>query len=186
MNPDDLDGPEDLDDFEDLDDPDDPAQRISLPEERERLLAEAMAHAETQEAHYKVLPADEPIHGRWKKPLAFLVLVLAGVSAAFPPAWIGGAPLPSIQEDDLERGLVAAVYLQALQVEAFRLHNGRLPDDLAEVPAHLPGLRFVKSNNRVYQILGRRPDGEVLIYDSAQPAPDFAAAASAWWTVEWP
>lgn len=180
---------DDLDEFENLDDPDDPddpTERISRVEERQRILDAAMAHAETQEAHYKVIPADERIHRRWKRPLAFVILVLAGALAAFPPAWIGGASPPSIQEEDLERGLVAAVYLQALQVEVFRLRNGRLPDDLAEVPSHLPGLQFVRSNSRVYQILGRRPGGEVLIYDSAQPAPDFAAATSEWRTEVWP
>ena len=162
------------------DDQDPPVHQISRLADRDRLLAEAVAHADAHEAQFKVLPADEPTYGRWKTPLALLIFVVAGAVAAFPPGWIAG-PLPvSYQEGDLERGLRAAVYLQSVQVEVYRLRNGRLPDDLAELPTHLPGLRLVKSNPRVYQILGQRPGGEVLIYDSGHPSPGFASAASGW------
>lgn len=169
-----------------IDDPDLPVHRISRVEEREKLLAEAMAHAEAQEAQYKVIPADAPLTGLWKTPLALLIFLLAGVAGAFPPGWLAGPPLPSIQDGDVERGLRAAVYLQATQVHVFRLRNDRLPDDLGELPMRLPGLQLVKSNNRVYQILGRRPGGALLVYDSAHPSPAFASTAAGWTGEETP
>jgi hypothetical protein len=146
-------------------------------EDRQRLLAEALAHAEAQEAQYKVLPADEPVGGGWKVPTAALVLVLAAWVALAPPRWLSGtdAPLPTAGETD--RGLRAAIWMQAHEVEVFRLREGRLPAHLSELPAQMPGLTLVRSNNRVYQIRGRLSNGELLVFDSAQPSPAFEAAA---------
>ena len=163
-----------------VDDQDTPIHRISRVEEREKLLAEAMAHAEAQEAQYKVIPADDPLTGLWKTPLALVVFLIAGVVGVFPPEWVAGPPIPSVQSSDLERGLRAAIYLQATQVNVFRLRNARLPHDLAELPVRMPGLRLVNSNNRVFQILARTPDGELLVYDSAHPSPSFASTSSGW------
>ena len=157
--------------------PDTPVHRISRVEDRERLLAEALAHAEAQEAQYKVLPADEPLRGRWKTPLALFILVLAAWVALAPPRWIAGAPAPGPTAGDLDRGLRAAIWTQARQVEVFRLREGRLPEHLSELPAQMPGLILVRSNNRVYQIRGRSQDGELVVFDSAQPSPAFQAAA---------
>jgi hypothetical protein len=157
--------------------PDTPVHRVSRVEDRERLLAEALAHAEAQEAQYKVLPADEPVHGKWKTPLAVALLALAAWVALSPPHWIAGIDAPRPNPMETERGLRAAIWLQAHQVEVFRLREGRLPEHLSELPAQMPGLTLVRSNNRVYQIRGRRPDGGLLLFDSAQPAPAFEAAA---------
>ena len=157
--------------------PDLPVYRISKVEDRERLLAQAMAHAEAQEAQYKVIPADAPLRGRWKSPLAWGVFCLAAVVALFPPGWLAGRPAPTPTAGEWDRGVRAAVYLQAQQVEAFRLREGRLPDTLDELPAQIPGLAFVKSNNRVYQIRARRLDGTLVVYDSALPSTAFSAAA---------
>lgn len=165
-------------------DPDQPVHRVSRVEDRERLLAEALAHAEAMEEQYRVIPADEPLVGRWKTPLATLGFVVAALVAIFPPAWLAGPPAPVPTPGEVDRGLRAAMYLQVQQVEAFRAREGRLPETLSELPSRIPGLRLVRSNNRVYQLRARRGDGSVLIYDSAQPSPSFAAAAL--WTGEEP
>lgn len=150
---------------------------VSKVEERQRLLAETMAHAEAQEAQYKVIPADEPLRGRWKAPAGWALLAAAATVALFPPAWIAGRPAPVPTPGELDRGLRAAVYLQAQQVEAFRLREGRLPEVLEELPAHVPGVSFVKSNSRVYQIRARGPDGDLVVYDSGHPSAAFRTAA---------
>jgi hypothetical protein len=157
--------------------PDPAVHRISRVEDRERLLAETLAHAEAQEAQYKVLPADEPKHGRWKTPLSTLLLVVAAWIALAPPRWMAGAEAPRPTTGERDRGLRAAIWIQARQVEVFRLREGRLPEHLSELPVQMPGLTLVRSNNRVYQIRGRLADGELLVFDSAQPSPAFAAAA---------
>jgi len=162
-------------DYKDL-----PVLRVSKVEERERLLAQTMAHAEALDAQFRVVPAGDRSSGAWKSPLALLLFLLAGAVAVVPPSWVAGPPPPSIQEQDLERGLRASIYLQAVQVEAFRARTGRLPEDLAEFPTPAPGLRLVRSNTRVFQISGRRPGGDMMVYDSAHPDPEFAAAAAGW------
>jgi hypothetical protein len=156
---------------------DTPVHRISRVEDRERILAEAMAHAEAQEAQYKVIPADEPVHGRWKAPLALAVFAVAAWIALDPPRWIAGTEAPRPTAAERDRGLHAAIWMQAHQVEVFRLREGRLPEHLSELPAQMPGLTLIRSNNRVYQIRGRRANGEILVFDSAKPAPAFEAAA---------
>jgi hypothetical protein len=158
-------------------DPDLPIQRVSRPEDRERLLAEALAHAEALEEQYRVVPADPPHAARWKGALAVVTFGIALLTAVFPPAWLAGPPAAIPTPGDRDRGLRTAVFLQAQQVEAFRVREGRLPLTLAELPARLPGLTLVRSNNRVYQIRGRRADGTLVIYDSARPSPAFEASA---------
>jgi len=161
-------------------DPDLPADSMSRVEDRERILAEALAHAEAQEAQYKVLPVAVPAGRHWKLAVASLLLALAAWFALVPPAWVAGAAAPLPTAGDLERGLRAAIYLQVQQVEAFKLREGRLPSHLSELPVQLPGLTLVRSNNRVYQIQGRHPDGVLVVYDSGRPSPAFEAAAAGW------
>lgn len=157
--------------------PDTPVYKISRVEDRDRLLAEALAHAEAQEAQYKVLPADEPVYGRWKSPVAVLVLALAAWVALAPPGWLAGADAPRPTEGERDRGLRAAIWMQACQVEVFRVREGRLPSHLSELPVQMTGLTLVRSNNRVYQLRGRRENGSLLVFDSARPSPAFQAAA---------
>ena len=157
--------------------PDTPVHRVSRVEDRERLLAEALAHAEAQDAHYRVLSADEPERGRWKAPVAALLLVLALWVALAPPRWMAGAEAPFPTDGERDKGLRTAIWMQARQVEVFRLREGRLPEHLSELPVQMPGLTLVRSNNRVFQIRGRLADGELLVFDSAQPSPAFDAAA---------
>lgn len=159
------------------DDPDLPVHAISRVEDRERLLAEALAHVEELEEQYKVIPADPTPRGRWKVPVALTLLGLAVILALAPPSWLAGTPDAVPTESQWERGLRAAMLLQAVQVEAFRAREGRLPAHLSELPSPLPGLSLVRSSPRVYQIIGRRPDGSTVIYDSARPSPAFEAAA---------
>ena len=158
--------------------PDTPVHRISRVEDRERILAEALAHAEAQDTQYKVLPPSEPVRGRWKTPVAVAVFVLAAGVGLFRPGWLAGRDAPRPTEGDRDRGLRAAVLLQAQQVEVFRLREGHLPAHLSELQARLPDLILVRSNNRVYQIRGRGPDGALVVYDSSRPSPAFAAAAA--------
>jgi len=164
--------------IEDLDptsgeDLDDVVQIISSPEDRDRLLAEAMAHAEVQDAQYRQ-PLPETVRtGQWKTPLAMVVLILAAYIAIAPPWWLADWPPPQVPNAELERGVVAALSIQAEQIHVFRERTGRLPSDLSEVPASLPGIRYVRSNNRVFQLVGARPNGEALVYDAARPSPEF-------------
>lgn len=160
------------------DDRDPPAYRVSRPEDRARVLAEAMAHAEAQEAQFKAVPATPGRGPRWKGPTAMVLFGVAAALAVFPPGWLG-PPRPREPTDaERVRGLRTELYLQAQQIEAFRMREGRLPDSLDEVPARFGDVRFVRSNSRVYQLVGHGPDGSRLIYDSARPDPVFRGVAA--------
>lgn len=161
-----------------LDDPDPPVHRISRPEDRERILAEALAHAEAQEEQYRVATSDQSSRGRWKVPTALALFVAAGILVLFPVRWSGSASPSQPSALDLDRGLRTALYLQAQQIEAYRLREGSLPHSLDDVGARFDGIRFVRSNTRVYQLVGRRADGSPLVYDSARPDSTFEAAAA--------
>jgi len=67
-----------------IEDLDPPAERVSSPEDRNRLLAEAIAHAETKEANYRQPSKQGRRTGQWKGPLSLVVL---GVSASDPSVY---------------------------------------------------------------------------------------------------
>ena len=163
--------------IEDLDAVDD---HISSPEERDRLLAEALLHTDTLDAFYKQPLGDGVRQGRWKGLLALILLTLAGYVGLAPPTWVEGRPVPQVSTTDRERGAIAGLQLQARQIEVFRARHGRLPISLDELPVRLPGIRFVRSNSRVYQLVAAGPDGRAIVYDSALPDPQFEEITRPW------
>lgn len=164
-----------------LEDEDVPLHRIDPVKDRARLVAEALAHAEAQEAQHRIrYEGPGPGGGNWKTPAALGVFLVAILLWAFPPAWTSPAAPATPGAGELERGLRVALYLQARQIEAFRARNGRLPRSLDELPVRFGGLGFVRSNNRVYQLIGQRPNGAPLVYDSAHPPPGVDRTVAAW------
>ena len=157
-----------------------PTYQISSQEDRDSIVADVLAHAALQEAQYRQPISDPVPPGLWKGPLAIVVLVLAGVLAAFPPGWLSGEWPAELTDADRLSGLTAAMHIQAEQLEAYRLRHGRLPSSLDELELSYPDVRYVRSNNRVYQLVVTGPDGRNLVYDSAQPAAGFDAVASEW------
>jgi hypothetical protein len=136
--------------------------------ERDRLLVAALAHAEMQDAKYRV-PTESSSIRRWKGGIAGALLLLAGVTAASPPSFVAppAAGRPTVA--DAEQGVRLALMLQVEQVEAFRVVEGRLPGTLDELPQSVAGVRFVRSTDRMYQLVARAPDGRSIVYDSAAP-----------------
>ena len=161
-----------------IEDLDEPTQGISSPEDRGRLLAEAIAEAETREADYR--QPENPRTCHWKGPLALSLLVIAGSIVLAPPPWLARSPLPAVSIEERRRGVAVAIQLQARQTEVFQARHGRLPATLDEVPGRVPDIRFVRSNGRVYQLVAARPNGRALVYDSANPGPEFERIDNAW------
>ena len=153
----------------------------STPEERDRLLAAALAHAEMQEAIYRV-PTEELRSRRIKTGIAAALTLAAALTAWNPPGLLVPAPPPALSETDRADGVLVALTLQAQQIEAFRAANGRLPRSLAEVESPIPDVRFVRSSNRLYQLLGYDAAGEPVVFDSEAPAPAFERLWRSWST----
>lgn len=162
------------------DDHEPPVHRISRVEDRARVLAEALAHVEVQDAQYRLPMEPAERQPRWKPVAAVALFFLAGYLAFFPPVILTGARPGSVPAGERARGVRAALFLQAQQIEAYRLEHGQLPQSLQEVRVRFPGMEFVRSNSRVFQLVARRPDGEPIVYDSARPAPGVAALAIPW------
>ena len=148
--------------------------------DRESVLADAMAHASLHESKYRLPPSDTKQTAVWKTPVAMIVFMLSAYLLAFPPQWMTGDGLPSIDSRTRENGARAALFLQAQQIEAFRITRGRLPGSLEEVQGSVKGIRFVRSSSRVFQLVVPGEDGINIIYDSSRPVEEFAGAAAAW------
>jgi hypothetical protein len=151
----------------------------STPEARARILAAALAHAEMQEARYRV-PTLSRRTGHIKATLAFAFLATAGFVALVPPPLVVPTPLPTLSVADRDRGSRLSLLLQAQQIEAFRAVELRLPTSLDEAGASVPGIRYVRSSNRLYQLVAYTEDGRAIVYDSSAPGPEFGALSPSW------
>ncbi len=153
----------------------------TTPEERDRLLAAAMAHAEMQEAIYRVPMATYRTR-RIKLGMAAAIALVAFFVLLRPPALLVPDAPPGLSDADRTRGMRIALLLQAQQVEAHRIEQGRLPSSLAEVAVQLPNVRFIRSNSRSYQLVVYSADGEPMVFDSTVPAPEFERLRTEWVT----
>ena len=150
-------------------------------DERDRLLAAALAQVEMQDAVYRVR-SGESRSRRIKTGIAAGIFLIAGVVGVSPPGILVPDPPQALTPADRIQGVRIALLLQAQQVEAFRVEAGRLPNSMAEVDAQLPGIRLVKSSNRLYQLIAYTSDGEPVVYDSEVPAPEFERLRRSWST----
>jgi len=153
---------------------------VSSPAMRDRLLAEALAHAEHKEARYRVPYDDRDRTRAWKSLIIVTSLAMAGVLATFPPAWVRPAPPAMLTAAEQQRSLRTALLLQAQQIDAYRIEHLALPPSLDTLPARLPGLRYVRTGNRAYQLMAYEDDGRAVVYDSADPIAPFDAIATTW------
>jgi hypothetical protein len=151
----------------------------STPEARARLLAEALAHADMQEARYRV-PTESRTLGRIKGAIALAIFLLAGILVLAPPRFVSPEAPVGVADADRVSGVITALLLQAEQVDAFRVRERRLPVSLDELGVTVPGVRYVRSSNRLYQLIAYAPTGRAVVYDSAAPAPEFTEAELAW------
>ena len=151
---------------------------LSSPAARARLVAQALAHSENRDARYR-LPMEAVTATGWRGALSLGIVLLALSVAVAPPSFV--VPEPLTLPDDVERvrGARIAIHLQARQIEAFRARNERLPFSLDEIGQPVPGVRFVRSDGRIYQLVAYGPGGQPIILDSAAPAPFFDSIAAA-------
>jgi hypothetical protein len=152
---------------------------VSDPDERDRLLASTMAHADMQEARYRVT-TDTGSAGRGKGTIASLIFVFAMVALARPPGLLVPDPPATLSAEDALYGVHVTLLLQAQQIEAYRTRQDGLPASLADIEGQLPGVRYIRSSSRLYQLVAYSADGEAIVYDSADPDPEFAAAGRVW------
>lgn len=153
----------------------------TTPEERDRILSAALAQVEMQEAIYRV-PTETGMADRGKGTIALLLMLMALYVSVRPPDLVIPEPPAQLVAADQIYGTRVALLLQVQQIEAYRIREQRLPESLGEVAVVLPGVRFVKSSSRLYQLIAHTPEGVTIVYDSASPAQDFERISRSWTT----
>jgi|SRR5690606_54484 len=139
-------------------------------------LAQVLRHAAERDeaARQKQTPRAQP---RWMLPLGINLGVLAVYLLIAPPAWVILDPIDPPAAEAQIVGLRTAIFLQAAQVEAYRQENGRLPERLedAGVVAGVAavGVEYFPRGGNGYQLVGTLA-GETIVYDSAEPANQWA------------
>jgi len=142
---------------------------VSRVEERDRLLDAVARDAQVRDTRFRARRSEPTRRASWASGTALLVLVAAAAVAVAPPAFLQGGSLPFATPEDLMRGTETRLLLQAWQVEVFRERQGKLPDSLGQVGTVLSGVRYIRSDARVFQLVATGPRGEPVVYDSALP-----------------
>jgi hypothetical protein len=142
-------------------------------------VAAVMKHAATQDeiAHRRITPKKQP---KWMLPFGVNLAVLAVYLLIAPPGWITVNPIegPDLarQGDDMR----AAMWLQAQQVEAYRIQNGRLPTTLAESGRVTAGVEYIRDGDHFRLIAAIDTIGDdPVIWDSNAPNTEFEAIVAA-------
>lgn len=95
----------------------------------------------------------------------------------FSPTWIAPDPAPEITVERTEANIRWYLYTLIPKVDDFREENGRLPEDLEEIPDARPGTVYARTGPGSYQL--SFADGPVMVtYRSTEPPDDFLGDAA--------
>lgn len=139
-------------------------------------VAAVLKHAAERDAsaQTKAPPRKQP---KWMLPLGINLAVFAVYLLIAPPPWVTVSPIKGPPVAQQERSLRATIWVKAQMIDGFQMANGRLPATLDEVggPA-LSGVDYVPGDSE-YQLVAQVGEA-VIVYDSANPDPDFAQSMS--------
>lgn len=113
---------------------------------------------------------------RRRRGTGWLVGVLTAIAVwlwLVPPAPLRIEPPPPQPVAEEEEALRFIMSIQARRLEAFRRVSGRYPSSLEETGPPLPGVRYARLHDDLYQITGTT-DRLTLTYRSDLPLDDFA------------
>ena len=152
---------------------------VSDSGDRYEALLEVLQQQKEQQARDRAREADRRASGR-QAPPAWLAVLLLGVAAwlwLFPPAALRIEPPPPQPIEQEEAALRFTMYLQAQRIRSFQQEAGRLPATLEEAGPPLPGLRYTRLHEDLYQLTGET-ERLTLTYRSDLPLEDFAREAA--------
>ena len=153
-------------------DPDTP--QLSSERQRDLMLAEVLMDSESKTAARQPTPTRGTT---WTRIV--VAAVLTSVAAwlwIFPPSFLRSPEAPALSETALDAGLRLGMALQAERIWAHRDQVRRLPDQLREVGAVLPGLTYDRRSASVFVLRARRGDS-LVEYESTTPLAEFLGTA---------
>ena len=126
---------------------------ISDDKERNRILEEVLRDQARREVLRDVA---------YRRPRSSLRTRLAALSLGVVALVLWLAPIPWLRPEiafplppaDEDAGLRLAAFIQAQQVEAFRMSSGRLPDVLREAGEPVPGFDYRRIDAHTYRLQG--------------------------------
>jgi competence protein ComGC len=134
------------------------------------------AHDRDEAARKRERPRGQP---RWMLPLGINLAVFAVYLLIAPPAWVTVNPIEGPDPAAQEQSLRVAMFLQAQQIEAYRLEHGALPASLAELERDPVSdeVEYVPRGSS-YQLVGAVGES-ALVYDSTGDNAEFTRSMSA-------
>lgn len=88
----------------------------------------------------------------------------------FSPTWIAPDPAPDITVERTEANIRWYLYTLIPKVDDFREENGRLPEDLEEIPDARPGTSYARTGPGAYRLSFQ--DGPVSVTYLSSEDPD--------------
>jgi hypothetical protein len=138
-------------------------------------VAAVLKHAaERDKAGREKTPTRPP--PRWLLPLGIQLSVIALYLLALPPKWVTVNPIEGPDATVAVEQLRFAMYLQAQRVDDYRLRTGKLPETLSDAGSAIEGVEYLRRGINSYQLVATVGE-EALVYDSNEPAAEFAGAA---------
>lgn len=138
-------------------------------------VAAVMKHAADREqaAKRKKPPKKQ---AKWMLPLGINLAVFAVYLLIAPPAWVTIDPIQGPDLAAQEQSLRVAMFLQAQQIEAYRVENGELPRTLADLSRDPVSERveYVPRGNS-FQLVATLGES-ALVYDSTADNSEFEAS----------
>ncbi|MEX2466011.1 MAG: hypothetical protein WD995_03830 [Gemmatimonadota bacterium] len=150
------------------------AKDVGSGKETADTLAEVLKHAAEREqaSTKKQKPRPQP---KWMLPLGINLGVLAVYLLIAPPSWVVLNPVDPPPPEQQLVGIRTAMYFTASRIEAYRMENGRLPENLEDVGATAAaGVDYFVRGTSNYQLVGS-VGSETVIYDSSQSLAEWAA-----------
>ncbi|MDX1566576.1 MAG: hypothetical protein R3223_02175 [Longimicrobiales bacterium] len=131
--------------------------RVSSDAERERAILDVLRERRDKEAALEFqrlrYERERQKQGPGIRHVVFL-LALVGTVWVFTGGglWLQPPPPPPPSAQHLDASLRLALYLQGQQIESFREREGRLPEDLDEIGASFPEIRYSPTNRGTYHL----------------------------------
>lgn len=150
------------------------ADRDARGEEAADAVAAVMKHAADRDEAARGRSAPKK-QAKWMLPLGINLAVFAVYLLIAPPQWVVMNPVEGPDPTSQVESLQTAMWLQAQQIDQYRLETGRLPDTLEDLPRDpvAGAIEYVREGSS-YRLVAVVADA-AIVYDPQQTDASFEA-----------